>query len=216
MMRVGIACFVSALAGATTPTPFESTCVEQRPRQEVVLNPRLEFTNIDPAFLVGVEGSTLADCDHPDLGSCGTACCVLQSDLTTSALLAYGEIKAFLETGGGDGSFTYVNGSDAAGHDPSDTLPDGIPGGYKYIWQGTHATKGGYVDTLNFWLKPVDGTRATLGMHSQSGIHGALGDRGQNYKTLAYLLKKFPTTSGYSAPTVVYGCAMPNATATAE
>ena len=58
--------------------------------------------------------------------------------------------------------------------------------------------------------------RATLGMHSQSGIHGALGDRGQNYKTLAYLLKKFPTTSGYSAPTVVYGCAMPNATATAK
>ena len=87
MMRVGIACFVSALAGATTPTPFESTCVEQRPRQEVAFYPRLEFTNIDPAFLVGVEGSTLADCDHPDLGSCGTACCVLQSDLTTSALL---------------------------------------------------------------------------------------------------------------------------------
>ena len=46
---------------------------------------------------------------------------------------------------------------------------------------------------------------------SVSGIHGALGDGGQNYKSLVYLLKNFATTSGYSAPTIVHGCAVPGA-----
>ena len=181
-MKVLMALCVGAAAAATTP--FESTCGKD---------------------------SKVADCDHPDLGSCGTACCSLEVNLTTSAPLAYGEIKAFLETGGQDASYAYSNYTDAAGHDPSDALPDGIPGGFQYIWQGTHATKGGYVDTLNFWVKPIDGLSATLGLFSISNIHGALGDGGQNYKSLVYLLKNFATTSGYSLPTIVHGCAVPGA-----
>lgn len=94
---------------------------------------------------------------------------------------------------------------------PSDVLPDGVPGNFKYIFQGYHKTAGGYVDTLNFWIKPIDGFRCTLGATSISNIHGALGDSGQNYKTLTYLLKHFPTTSGYEAPKVVHGCTMPAA-----
>ena len=67
------------------------------------------------------------------------------------------------------------------------------------------------MDTLNFWVKPIDDLSATLGLFSISNIHGALGDGGQNYKSLVYLLKNFATTSGYSDPTIVHGCAMPGA-----
>ena len=52
--------------------------------------------------------------------------------------------------------------------------------------------------------RPLDG-------FSISNIHGALGDGGQNYKSLVYLLKNFATTSGYSDPTIVHGCAVPGA-----
>ena len=57
---------------------------------------------------------------------------------------------------------------------------------------------GGYVDTLNFNIKQ-DGDTTTLRLFSISNIHGALGDAGQNYKTLAYILEG----RGLS---VVHGC----------
>ena len=67
-----------------------------------------------------------------------------------------------------------------------------------YIFQGHHNTSGGYVDTLNFNLKPTaDGH--LLRMFSVSNIHGALGDSGQNYKTLAFILEG-------RANTVIHGC----------
>lgn len=99
MSRV-LALFI-AVASAQPPVvavkPFESTC--------------------------GSNSSAVADCDHPDLGSCGDACCIIETELQTSGDLAYGEIVAFLSTGGGDGSYSYSNGTDAAGHRPMPAQP---------------------------------------------------------------------------------------------
>ena len=52
----------------------------------------------------------------------------------------------------------------------------------------------GYVDTLNFNIKQ-DGDTMTLRLFSISNIHGALGDHGQNYKTLSVLLKALAVLS---------------------
>ena len=57
-------------------------------------------------------------------------------------------VTGWMRIGGKDGSYTYVTSPDAAGHNPSDDLtPYGIP--WDYIFQGTHTTTGGYVDTMN-------------------------------------------------------------------
>ena len=103
-----------------------------------------------------------------------------------------------------DGSFAYVTGPDTAGHNPDDYLGGvGPTSSWWYIFQGSHSTTGGYIDTLNFFLKHNTATDiSTLRVGSISTIHGALGDHGQNYKTLSVLLKAL----GGSA-TIFHGCA---------
>ena len=82
--------------------------------------------------------------------------------------------------------------------DPSDNLTM-YPIAWDFIFQGTHNTTGGYVDTLKFNLARGNASGTTLRVFSVSTIHGALGDNGQNYKNIAYLLE------GHTGR-VVYGC----------
>lgn len=123
-------------------------------------------------------------------------------------------MRSWLESGGSDSSYTYQNSSDAAGHNPADDLrPYKIPGGYQFILQATHTTTGGYVDKIDFWFKPGPGANPTGSLvraFSSSGIHGALGDNGQNYKSIAFLVEKRGAAAG-TLPVVlkpVFGCGM--------
>ena len=65
---------------------------------------------------------------------------------------------------------------------------------------GTHTTTGGYVDTLNFNIAKADAKGSTtMRIFSISNVHGSLGDNGQNYKNIAFILE------GRGAK-VVHGC----------
>jgi hypothetical protein len=151
-----------------------------------------------PTSTCGSDPTKVKDCDHADYGSCGNACCVVESEGTSSVEDVYATVKQYLLKGGDDGSYSYSTGADAAGHNPTDDLtPFNIS--WSYVFQGNHKTAGGYVDTLNFNVKATDDGGHLLRLFSVSDIHGALGDHGQNYKTLAYLLDGRPLT-------VVHGC----------
>ena len=81
-------------------------------------------------------------------------------------------------------------GPDSAGHNPDDDLTQ-YPIRWDYIFEGTHTTAGGFVDTLKFNIgrpaSPDAGT--TMRVFSLSRIHGALGDNGQNYKNIKYMIE---------------------------
>ena len=116
-------------------------------------------------------------------------------------------MKEILQETGSDGSFTYSDGKDPAGHDPSpDLRPYNLTA--KYIFQGTHQTTGGYVDTLNFAINEDDQGSLSVRAFSISNIHGALGDGGQNYKTLAFFSEEIAKTQGVTCQSlnIVYGC----------
>jgi hypothetical protein len=146
---------------------------------------------------------TIPDCDHPDFGSCGNACCGLDVNLNLPAADVYESVKAFLVKGGSDGSFEYVTGPDSAGHNPGDDLQQ-YGFAWQFIFQGHHKTTSGYVDPLDFNIKNGSNSESCiLRLFSISGIHGALGDAGQNFKSLAFLLNEvFPGSS----ETIYYGC----------
>ena len=44
----------------------------------------------------GADGKDVKDCDHPDLGSCGNACCMLEVPISASADKVYADVKIFL------------------------------------------------------------------------------------------------------------------------
>merc|ERR1712110_1300352 len=142
-----------------------------------------------------------------DMGSCGNACCIvdydIQGDVNRSYHL-YMYAIGFLKQGGKDGSFSYTTGPDKAGHNPGDDLTK-YPIEWDYIFQGTHTTTGGYVDTLNFNIGRAPGgmlrdPSVTMRISSVSNIHGALGDNGQNFKNIATFLE------GSFGGRFVHGC----------
>lgn len=136
----------------------------------------------------------ITDCDRLDLGSCGNACCELELNVDLSTPEAYQKVKDFLVRGGNSSSYAYIDGEDAmSGENPSDDVRDfnsTPPRPYTFILQGSHTTTGRhFVDTLNFNFRPGHGDNTTsMILFSMSKIHGALGDAGQNYKTLIYLI----------------------------
>ena len=145
----------------------------------------------------------------PDLGSCGNACCAVDCVIGQGydPEEVFEAMKEILSDHGSDGSFTYSDGSDASGHNPSpDLRPYNLTA--KFIFQGTHSTTGGYVDTLNFAINEDDQGSLSVRAFSISNIHGALGDGGQNYKTLAFLSQEIENTQGVSCQSlnIVYGC----------
>lgn len=135
---------------------------------------------------------------HTDLGSCGNACCVVEFALgSKTSRSAYETVSGYLKKGGSDGSYEYVTGPDAAGHNPSDDLTS-FPIPVDFIFQGKHTTQGGFIDTLNFYVTNSTIVRAG----SISGIHGAYGDAGQNFHTLDFLQNDL----GGNNLKVVHGC----------
>ena len=151
--------------------------------------------------------SPVPDCENADLGSCGNACCTVNvtgiSGFHNTTEL-YNHLVGYLKAGGEDASFSYVTGPDSHGNNPSDDLtPYGIA--WDYILQGTHTTyPGGYVDTIDIAIfseasaavkqqargKSDKATSEfSLRAFNIAGIHGALGDHGQSYKSLAYMTK---------------------------
>jgi hypothetical protein len=153
----------------------------------------------------GGHPSPVKDCDKVDLGSCGNACCIVESTVPFSTEALYNSTVALLKHGGPDGSFKYVTGPDAAGHNPGDDLRQ-YKIDWQFAWQATHSTTGGYVDTVDFNVKPAARLSSSIVRASSvSNIHGALGDNGQNYKTLAYAIGALCPTS--SCPLkIIHGC----------
>lgn len=156
-----------------------------------------------------IQPSTVKDCNSRDIGSCGNACCAVDVTLTATPEKAYTVLKSNLSSGGKDRSFAYINDTDTAGHNPVDNLTP-FHVGYNYILQGTHTTTSGYVDTININIKGASGATTQARLFSISNIHGALGDNGQNFKSLAFLLQ----TSGLEIGPmdVVHGCGGKSAT----
>ena len=147
------------------------------------------------------------DCDKWDQGSCGNACCVLDVHVDGGVDDAYDALAAYLESGGGDGLYAKAPNSDSVGHVSEDDQGDypfqfspALP--WRYTTSGFHATSGGYVDQLKFSVGVTSGGNAKVRMSSISGINGALGDMGQNYKNLAFLAAGL----GWDPPTVAFGC----------
>jgi hypothetical protein len=154
----------------------------------------------------GDKPSTVADCDHPDLGSCGNSCCVVEFEEASDPTAQYQMMRTWFDVYGPEHGYAYQNTSDAAGHNPSDDLrPYKIPGGYQYIMQVTHTTKGGYVDKVDMYIKATK-TGSLIRAFSSSGIHGALGDHGQNYKNIAFFVSKLAT--GHFPLKPVFGCGL--------
>ena len=65
----------------------------------------------------GKDGSKVKDCDHPDLGSCGNACCAVDCVIGTGydSEEVFEAMKEVLQDHGSDGSFSYSDGSDDSG-----------------------------------------------------------------------------------------------------
>ena len=159
-------------------------------------------------------------CEHVDRGTCGNACCALQISSRRVPTLVYSDLRAWLVSGGADGSYRYVNMSDGAGHRPSDRLGAHVPdkeGGVRvdvlkdqYALQGRHVTRGGYVDILNFYLRALPSGGTTMRAFSVSGIHGAFSDNGQNYKTLSFMLAYLQPSAKQD---ILFGCGHPESQA---
>mmetsp|Transcript_44966 Transcript_44966/g.103982 ORF Transcript_44966/g.103982 Transcript_44966/m.103982 type:complete len:447 (-) Transcript_44966:62-1402(-) len=149
---------------------------------------------------------TKEDCDRADTGSCGNGCCALEVDLQMDPDAVYRAVSRFLKSGGDGRSYTLVPGEMPFDEHPPDNLTSlNISGGWKFIFQGKHTTSGRhYVDTLNFNIRSSKTNRSTLRAFSISDLHGALGDAGQNYKTLAYMFQAL----GYelAQSDILYGC----------
>ena len=153
--------------------------------------------------------SPVPACDKVDFGSCGNACCAVDVSIPAGGdanitHTLYSTLKAYLTAKGEDKSFAYIHTADAAGHNPTDNLTP-FPISWDYILQASHTTTGGYVDTVNVNFRKKGGN-AVLRLFSISNIHGALGDGGQNYKTLDYLVSMALAEHGKLALKVVHGC----------
>ena len=73
----------------------------------------------------GKDPKSVKDCDKPDFGSCGNACCLVDASFkgTTNASHTHEQLVGYLQKGGDDKSFSYSTGADAAGHVSKLVLP---------------------------------------------------------------------------------------------
>ena len=141
----------------------------------------------------GSDPAKVPDCDHPDLGSCGNACCKLEIHITglqgahpVRPVDVQIILNETLAHGGPDGRYSF---SPMAGGSVgfTDLRPFNISG-VSFLGQTHHLTaKRTYTDTQNWLIGPGtykgrDGT--VIKAFSTSEIGGAYGDAGQNYKNL--------------------------------
>lgn len=156
---------------------------------------RLVSAGESPVGSCGVNSSP--DCLN-DMGSCGNACCAAEFKSGKSAATLFDEITSYLKGGGSDGLFGSKGG--AGGLDIAN--PEGA---WTAIFQGTHTTfKARYVDTLNFAVRQnldVD-AGSVVRVFSISDIAGALGDMGQNRRTVSLMASDLDLGDMH----VLFGC----------
>jgi len=154
----------------------------------------------------GLEKSRPADCKE-DMGSCGNACCALDIEVSKAPEALYADLKQILTSGADSHAYSYVPGTMPFKEHPPDDLRD-FNIKHKFIVQGSHTTSGRkYVDTLNFNIRASSGSSSVLRAFSISNIHGALGDAGQNYMNLAFVLRALGADP--SSATELHGCGKP-------
>jgi hypothetical protein len=107
--------------------------------------------------------------------------------------------------GGTDGSYSYITGNDSGGHNPGDDLrPYKIP--WQFVFQGQHLSAGSYTDTFDLNIKKGAAGGSLMRVGMTSNIHGALGDNGNSYKIIAYMLKALADSTTKVAIDVKWGC----------
>jgi len=137
-----------------------------------------------------------ADCVN-DMGSCGNACCSTEFKTSMGVEEAHKALQSYLEDGGVDGLFAYVGGSGGL------NIPAAHGSTWDSIFQGTHTTiQARYVDTLNFAIRSAKDGGSTVRAFSISGIAGALGDEGQNRRTISLMGQDL----GLGSMEVLFGC----------
>lgn len=135
-----------------------------------------------------------------DMGSCGNACCAVEFETDKAPAEVFATMTKYLESGGSDGLFGYKTGG-ASGLGISGGAGEGT---WDSIFQGTHTTfKMRYVDTLNFAVRTKQhGEGSVVRAFSISDIAGALGDEGQNRRTVSLV----GSDLGFGPMTVLFGC----------
>nr|XP_054766108.1 uncharacterized protein LOC129273082 [Lytechinus pictus] len=137
------------------------------------------------------------DCDRPDCGTCGNACCTLELVFTAPSEKVFDAYVDGLKRGGDDGRYTFIGSDDLRKYKVK----------ADFILQGWHRTKEQhYNDTLNFAFSTMD-SFCLVKAFSISQIAGAFCDAGQNYKNLIGLTKNLGMD--FTQHTVS-GCPSPN------
>mmetsp|Transcript_60257 Transcript_60257/g.111739 ORF Transcript_60257/g.111739 Transcript_60257/m.111739 type:complete len:269 (-) Transcript_60257:64-870(-) len=133
------------------------------------------------------------DCTMKDMGSCGNACCSMEFTTEFLPVEAASSLKSYLAKGGMDGLFRFTGESDLSAFSI----------GWTWISQGTHTTyKERYIDTLDFNFRPDADGSTIVRAFSISDVAGALGDMGQNHRTL----KIISDDLNWKSPTIKFGC----------
>lgn len=131
------------------------------------------------------------DCDRPDHGTCGVACCALNISFPhTSTFSLMTMLNSSIAKGGPD--FRFILRPTAENkYGFADFRSFGIP--VHFMGQAWHETaKYTYKDTINYliYAPPANSPNSSvMRVHSISQIGGAYGDDGQNYKNIVVLVK---------------------------
>merc|ERR1711862_523054 len=99
-------------------------------------------------------------------------------------------LNSTLSDGGPDGYYE-LQMTDEGTLGFGDLKQFGSPMGADWIGQVSHTTSGPkhYADTINFNIKKVSDDVSLVRAHSTSGVGGAFGDNGQNYKNIVMAMK---------------------------
>eukprot|EP01064_Diplonema_japonicum_P012580 TRINITY_DN199_c0_g1_i8.p1 TRINITY_DN199_c0_g1~~TRINITY_DN199_c0_g1_i8.p1 ORF type:complete len:184 (+),score=61.00 TRINITY_DN199_c0_g1_i8:58-609(+) len=142
------------------------------------------------------------DCQNPDHGSCGTACCrMLFSYKNSSPTQVKDAIVTAMANGGPDGRYAWQTTAD--GTFAFSANYNRYP--FHYVGQayhtspmpGKYVTSGPYRDTVNFMIfeDGKNNNATTVRVFSLSDINGALGDNGMNYKNIMLAMKAVSITA---------------------
>jgi hypothetical protein len=127
-----------------------------------------------------------------DTASCGNGCCSAQFTVDKKPQEVSYSVQAYLKSGGVDGLFGLVGAADAIAYQ-----------GWYSILQGTHTTFiKKYNDTLNFAIRPLPQGGSMVRVFSISDIMGAIGDAGQNHRTVTLL----GSALDLGPMTILFGC----------
>lgn len=130
------------------------------------------------------------DCDRPDYGTCGNACCRMTYHFATVPVdKLFADMQGLFDgKNGPDGRYT-PQPMAHGGLGWADLTPYNLS--VSYIGQVWHTTKTEhYNDTVDMTIAENEkGKGSTLNIFSISQIGGAYGDAGQNYKNIVQLVK---------------------------